>query len=46
MVSSTTFRRANAPSGLVYGFSELVDWTRPASSAACCQFSSEALMPK
>ncbi|CNJ99416.1 Uncharacterised protein [Mycobacterium tuberculosis] len=46
MVSSTKFRRANAPSGLTYGLSVLVDWTMPASSAACCQFRSEALMPK
>ena len=46
MVSSTMFRRARAPSGLVYGFSVLVDCTMPASKAACCQFNSEALIPK
>ncbi|CKT62002.1 Uncharacterised protein [Mycobacterium tuberculosis] len=46
MVSRTTFRRASAPSGLVYGLSVLVDCTMPASSAACCQFRSDALMPK
>ena len=46
MVSSTTFRRCSAPSGLVYGSSALVDFSMPASSAACCQFSCEALTPK
>ncbi len=46
MVSSTKFRRASAPSGLMYGLSALVDCTMPASSAACCQLRSDALMPK
>ena len=46
IVSSTTFRRASAPSGLVYGFSVLVDCTMPASSADCCQFSSDGVDPE